>query len=1022
MRKQKTIKMTASPLDPSLGGSFQPPATHDGDISIVFRGKNMSIHGWDGSAWSTIYTRNGDDKQFAFPHTYQNYYVKSLTGSDETFSASFFSTGKYERSTPLLAGIQRGTKLHDIEEVPIYTASDANKLLTVMSNGSLAWLLANETWMIDGSPVGNLNGREDLSTINLFGNAQVIDGVLTLDGTSGTYATVSSDFAYTDMLYASVWFKTTASGDRRIISTHVRSSGNNGYFIMLNNGQLQYRRPNQTTDWTVGPNGLNDGQWHFFAMSWQAGGSWVASLDGVQLGTGSGGTATGYIAGWDCYVGANPWSGNQPYGMFLGEIDGVVIENNTKTLSEMQAIYNAGRVPVVEQPQSTEKSFIEEATSGITYQANSYLDSNNVAVIGSTTGANGDVLNVDGLGDAGPYRSILQSNSYTVSMWVNFTDMTSNGQWGVTLFADHYRGTPNGAYFFYKSNSTFFHNDANLSFPGLNSGTWRHLVVSRSGNVSSVYVDGSLVGNMNVGSYAWRSDSGLQFGNATYGSVDIGANPLNGLMDGIEVIDYPLSSTEVADLFNAGRVISAAPAGTPNVSGGIEVLETNTLSGDAQVTNYEGLLIQSSGYAQTQSNYWNNATEQTISVWVKPSELGTIPTTSETLNNPTTDNDWGNNGSIIAITRDYAATMRSNGLSMMIASNQILFLGPHQSNTYLIKNYNFEVGTWYKLTLSWNANTMKAYVNGVLVKTLSVSGSVQQGQLNLRVGKHPSVDKLQFKGNILGLTVENVMKSDAEILADYEAQQTQQPADPVGIALNQIEDDTENYGLWYGMTRNLSEGTIVKGSRTDGMLRSLGSSVDLGVRQDTTFTMWLKTGSHSGATELIKWGGWSDTLHKGLYVEHDTRTTISGISSANNAILSGYTDGHIKIKVFDQLKTSSNWYQYTSFFKMPKNIRDNQWHQVVVQFSNVGSGLGNSYAKVYVDGVKITECFRGNDRVGSGADGSLQLRGNIIDTQGSVYVTCTRGFPQGSEFDNITIQNKILTDQDVVDSYNSGRI
>jgi hypothetical protein len=313
--------------------------------------------------------------------------------------------------------------------------------------------------------------------------------------------------------------------------------------------------------------------------------------------------------------------------------------------------------------------------------------------------------------------------------------------------------------------------------------------------------------------------------------------------------------------------------------------------------------------------------------------------------------------------------------------------------------------------------------NGWLTDNFYVEQSTPTIPLNIAAHSY-SPGFRTFRGSLDGVSIDSGIMTDSQISDLFNAGRVtpEQPAAPVGIALNQIEDDTENYGLWYGMTRNLSEGTIVKGSRTDGMLRSLGSSVDLGVRQDTTFTMWLKTGTHSGATELIKWGGWSDTLHKGLYVEHDTRTTISGISSANNAILSGYTDGHIKIKVFDQLKTSSNWYQYTSFFKMPKNIRDNQWHQVVVQFSNVGSGLGNSYAKVYVDGVKITECFRGNDRVGSGADGSLQLRGNIIDTQGSVYVTCTRGFPQGSEFDNITIQNEILTDQDVVDSYNTGRI
>ncbi len=65
-----------------------------------------------------------------------------------TLNVSFFSTEKYQGSTPQIAGIDRATKLHDIEEVPIYTSSDENKMLTIMSNGSLAWLLANESFVV----------------------------------------------------------------------------------------------------------------------------------------------------------------------------------------------------------------------------------------------------------------------------------------------------------------------------------------------------------------------------------------------------------------------------------------------------------------------------------------------------------------------------------------------------------------------------------------------------------------------------------------------------------------------------------------------------------------------------------------------------------------------------------------------------------------------------------------------------------------------------------------------------------
>ncbi len=53
MKKQKMLKLTAYLSDPSVENSFSTPVTHSGEISVVFRGKNVSIHGFDGSAWTT---------------------------------------------------------------------------------------------------------------------------------------------------------------------------------------------------------------------------------------------------------------------------------------------------------------------------------------------------------------------------------------------------------------------------------------------------------------------------------------------------------------------------------------------------------------------------------------------------------------------------------------------------------------------------------------------------------------------------------------------------------------------------------------------------------------------------------------------------------------------------------------------------------------------------------------------------------------------------------------------------------
>jgi len=163
MKKQKFMKLTAHAASPDLVNSFTVPATHNAEISIVFGGKNISIHGYDGSVWTTISSWDGEADHFTVDnrvHSYTDYYLESLTGSDETIRVSFFSASKYQGSTPSMAGINRDVKFYDIDEVPIYTSADDGKFLTVRSDGSLAWLAADESYTVE-SEGGEEGGGEE---------------------------------------------------------------------------------------------------------------------------------------------------------------------------------------------------------------------------------------------------------------------------------------------------------------------------------------------------------------------------------------------------------------------------------------------------------------------------------------------------------------------------------------------------------------------------------------------------------------------------------------------------------------------------------------------------------------------------------------------------------------------------------------------------------------------------------------------------------------------------------------------
>jgi hypothetical protein len=308
MKKQKMLKLTAFPSNPAIENAFSAPVTHSGEISVVFRGRDISIHGWDGSSWSMIYTWNSIDPQFKFNNTYQSYYLKSLNGSEETINVSFFSTQSYQGSTPLLVGVDRGTKLYDIDEVPIYTADDHNKMLTVMSNGSLAWLLANESFIVPSEGGGDGGGGgasypivnsmiTDSSTFSTYYGATITPEDTLKIGTHGSSmlrtTDQSTDNAVLEDTTITMWVKSTStqngasilrfgnwsSGDlakgvyismstrlgraKTSAGNAIMSSYSNGYFIIkvnndVHNGSNAWR---YKTYFAI-PTNIRDGEWH----------------------------------------------------------------------------------------------------------------------------------------------------------------------------------------------------------------------------------------------------------------------------------------------------------------------------------------------------------------------------------------------------------------------------------------------------------------------------------------------------------------------------------------------------------------------------------------------------------------------------------------------------------------------------------------------------------------------------------------------------------------------------------------
>jgi hypothetical protein len=461
MKKQKMLKLTAFPSNPVIENAFSAPVTHSGEVSVVFKGKNVSIHGWDGSSWSTIYTWNSLDPQYQFNNTYQSYYLKSLTGSEETINVSFFSAESYQGSTPLLVGIDRGTKLYDIDEVPIYTADDHNKMLTVMSNGSLAWLLANESFVVPeegGSSSTPTGAGTFLEEFTMFGGGTVTDGVLSTSAATPSYYKKSGMIAPSTTATTAVfsmWFNPEQSQMGLYSDQHYPLQVDFG-LKMFSSSQLRISTPIGAGNGVTLSTPLTLNEWHHALVTVETDIAYTSTssksmtvklfIDGQEVYTKTGNSSSkrirayaGISTGTKHYIGAENYNGSVSY-KGNGQFDFMEwVDDVTLSDAQILAMYNSGTrgwsvadAAAYEEEQSgggnvIAGTFLEELTSASNNLSNGALITNNVFVKPANASVTLVSLDTDGIVDFN-VDGTRTEEEMTLSMWFN-PDSTSWTGW-----------------------------------------------------------------------------------------------------------------------------------------------------------------------------------------------------------------------------------------------------------------------------------------------------------------------------------------------------------------------------------------------------------------------------------------------------------------------------------------------------------------------------------------------------------------------------------------------------------------
>jgi len=578
MKKQKFMKLSAFTSDPELGNSFSAPATHDGEVSVVFRDKDISIHGWDGSAWTTIYTWNGLDKQFTFNNTYQNYFLKSLTGSQETMGVSFFSTSRYQGSTPSLAGIDRDVKFHDVDEVPIYTSSDDGKFLTVRSDGSLAWLGLNESYVVEVIGTGDEGGGSSftptgagtfLEEFTMFGGGALTDGVLSTSAATPSYykksGMVAPSTTATTAVF-SMWFNPEQSQMGLYSDQHYPLQVDFG-LRMFSSSLLHISTPIGGANGVTLSTPLTLNEWHHALVTVETDIAYTSTssksmtvklyIDGQEVYTKTGNSSSkrirayaGIANGTKHYIGAENYNGSVSY-KGNGQFDFMEwVDDVTLSDAQILAMYNGG---------TRGWSVADAVASGEGASAGSIVGLESSATLyGDANLSNGSLV-LDGTGDYAVIDDGFRfTDKMTTSVWFK-TTATGDRR----IYSSHVRGLSGGDFrngFFARLNDgqlKYRHpagGTGELTGPsGLNDGAWHHLALSWEASVGyTLYVDGVQAGS---------GGSSVSDGYVSGWGLYIGANPWNNndpyaLFEGeikkFEVLNEVLTSQQVTDRFNEG--------------------------------------------------------------------------------------------------------------------------------------------------------------------------------------------------------------------------------------------------------------------------------------------------------------------------------------------------------------------------------------------------------------------------------------------------------------------------------------
>ncbi|PYS23626.1 MAG: hypothetical protein DMF72_08740 [Acidobacteria bacterium] len=310
----------------------------------------------------------------------------------------------------------------------------------------------------------------------------------------------------------------------------------------------------------------------------------------------------------------------------------------------------------------------------------------------------------------------------------------------------------------------------------ITAGVFTHVAgtFDTNGQVMKIYVNGvdtsapSLAGSVNVNSI-FDSNTPVDIGR-TFCTTGGPGNYFNGLIDETEIFNAALSSTDIANIYNASfagkcRTCTTAPSGmvswwdgsgsgtTANDINGpspgtLQNGATFTVGKDGQAFSFDGIddqVLVPHDAAQ------NTGAQITLDAWIRPTAFAALNSNPSIINKRTAGNAEG-------------YTLESNN-----AGNGLYFEITTSDGVFAVTAPKaLTLNTWQHVAATYDGTTLRIFVNGVQVSYNGGSGTINAVNSDLVIGRNIALGS-SFTGQIDEVELFNTALSQSQIAAIADA-------------------------------------------------------------------------------------------------------------------------------------------------------------------------------------------------------------------------------------------------------------